>query len=219
MKNNKNVGMFTVLALLATAGLTSQALAYTLINSQLDLGERNVDVTSLQGFFADNSAIYPEGLVTGYFGGLTKSAVQRFQAQYGFEQVGRVGPMTRDKINSLITSGGWVVSDISGPWISSVGKAVSNTSATFAWNTNELASAKIFYNTIPVTMSEGDINSVGFGATNGLTVTNDSLARLSQQITVTNLQPNTTYYYVVVATDLQGNVSVWNPNTTFRTNP
>jgi len=217
MIKNKNVGMLAILAVLGSLVLSSQAFAYTTINSQLDLGEKNSDVTSLQGFFSDNSAIYPEGLVTGYFGGLTKAAVVRFQAQYGLDQVGRVGPMTKDKINTLISQGGWVTADVSGPWIYSVGQTIANTSATFTWSTNELASAKIFYNTSPVTMNEGNIDSSGFGSTNGLSVTNDNLARQSQQIMLTNLQPNTTYYYVVVATDLKGNVSVWNPNTTFRT--
>lgn len=207
-----------ILSLVIPLVFSSQVFAYNIINSQLDLGERNADVTSLQGFFADNSSIYPEGLVTGYFGGLTMSAVKRFQAQYGFDQVGRVGPMTRDKINSLISEGGWVVSDIQGPWIYDVNKTISNTSVTLNWSTNELASAKVFYSTSPVTMNEGDINSVGFGATSGYTATNDNLARTSQQIIINNLQPNTMYYYVVVSTDLKGNVSVWNPNTTFRTN-
>jgi hypothetical protein len=216
MTKNKNVGIFTILAVLGSLVLTP-AFAYTMINSELDLGERNTDVTSLQGFFADNSAIYPEGIVTGYFGGLTKSAVQRFQAQYGLDQVGRVGPLTRQRINTLISQGGWVVTDMSGPWISSVGSTINNTSVTFTWNTNELASAKVFYHTSPISMNEGDINSLGFGSTNGMSSTNDGLVRSSQQITLTNLHPNTTYYYVVVATDLKGNVSVWNPNTTFRT--
>ena len=210
------MGILTGIAL--TFALATQVSAYTTISSQLDLGERNNDVTSLQGFFADNSAIYPEGLITGYFGGLTKLAVQRFQALYGFDQVGRVGPMTRDKINTLITSGGWVVSDITGPWISSVANSISRTSATFSWNTNENTSAKVFYYTSPITMNEGDINSVGFGATNGFVALNDNLVRTSQQVTLMNLQPNTLYYYVIVATDLSGNVSVVGPNNTFRTN-
>ncbi len=210
--------MASVFAVLLSVGLTSQALAYTQIQTQLDLGETNSDVTSLQMFFKDNAMIYPEGLVTGYFGGLTKSAVQRFQAAYNLDQVGRVGPMTRDRINTLISSGGWTVSDMSGPEIFSVTKTITTSNATFTWNTNEIASAKVFYSTNPVTMYEGDINSVGFGATNGMTAQNDGLSRTSQQVTLSNLQPNTKYYYTLVATDLKGNVSVFGPNHTFFTN-
>lgn len=48
--------------------------------------------------------VYPEGLVTGYFGSLTEKAVKRFQTKYGIEQTGFVGPQTRSKLNSLILS-------------------------------------------------------------------------------------------------------------------
>ncbi len=218
MKKYTHAGMASVFAVLLSVGLTSQALAYTQIQTQLDFGETNSDVTSLQMFFKDNSMIYPEGLVTGYFGGLTKSAVQRFQAAYNLDQVGRVGPMTRDRINTLISSGGWVTSDVSGPQIFSVTKTITTSNATFTWSTDEIASAKVFYSTNPVTMNEGDINSVGFGATNGMTAQNDGLSRTSQQVTLSNLQSNTKYYYTLVATDLKGNVSVFGPNHTFFTN-
>jgi peptidoglycan hydrolase-like protein with peptidoglycan-binding domain len=213
-----NAGTFAMLGLLVSGAFVSQAFAYTQIQTELDLGEKNYDVTSLQTFFADNTAIYPEGLITGYFGGLTKASVMRFQAQYGLDQVGRVGPMTKTKINDLIVSGGWTMVDASGPAIFSVAQTVSSNSMTFNWATNELATAKVFYNTSPITMNEGDINSLGFGSTNGFTGGNDGIARTSQQVTVMGLQPNTTYYYVIVSTDLKGNVSVWNPNMTLRTN-
>jgi N-acetylmuramoyl-L-alanine amidase len=37
---------------------------------------------------------YPEGLLTGYFGGLTRNAVETFQNAEGLEAVGFVGPRT-----------------------------------------------------------------------------------------------------------------------------
>lgn len=219
----------TFTAILLTIGMSTQLYAYNTINTQLDLGERNSDVTNLQDFLKDNSSIYPEGLVTGYFGGMTRSGVQRFQTLYGIVSsgsaastgYGRVGPSTRDKINSLINNGGWnntTSSDTSGPYINSVSQTTSQNSATFTWNTNENATAKIFYSTIPVTMNEGDINSLGFGSTSGFTATNDNISRTSQQIIINGLSQNTTYYYTIVSTDLSGNVSVFGPNNTFRTN-
>lgn len=56
--------------------------------------------------------MYPEKLVTGYFGPLTLKAVQRFQTKYGIVSsgspsttgYGRVGPRTRAKLNELNTS-------------------------------------------------------------------------------------------------------------------
>lgn len=213
---NKNIGFVSSVALIAAFTLTP-AFAYTTIQSQLDLGETNSDVTSLQGFLKDNSSIYPEGLVTGYFGGLTKNAVMRFQAQYGFDQVGRVGPVTRDKINDLISTGGWATTDMSGPAFYNVIRSQTSSSATFTFTTNEGTNARVVYNTSAQMFNEGDINSNGFGAIGGNTVSGNGMST-SHSITVSNLNSSTTYYYTVIATDAAGNVSVWGPNNTFRTN-
>jgi hypothetical protein len=74
----------------------------------LELGSRGTAVTNLQKFLAQNADIYPEGLVTGYFGGLSDKAVKRFQEKYGIAGpgdagYGYVGPKTRAKLNTLIT--------------------------------------------------------------------------------------------------------------------
>ncbi len=216
---------YTTKALLLTAvtgiALSAQALAYTPLTSQLDFGARGTNVTNLQTFFADNASIYPEGLVTGYYGGLTKSAVQRFQANYGLEQVGRVGPMTLSKINSLIATGGWTnapIGDVSAPMIYGVTATVSTNSASFAWTTNENATAKVFFNTAPIVINEGDETSAGFSLRAGQVAANDNIARSGQQVTLNNLTSNTVYYYMIVSTDTKGNVSVSNVNNTFRTN-
>ena len=67
------------------------------------------EVSALQNFLkSQGSDIYPEVLVTGYFGGLTQKAVQRFQIKYGIVSAvgdpgyGYVGPKTRAKINELL---------------------------------------------------------------------------------------------------------------------
>lgn len=67
-------------------------------------GSRGDEVLRLQEFLKRDSVIYPEGLVTGYFGIFTESAVRRFQKQYGISQVGIVGPQTRRKLNELLRS-------------------------------------------------------------------------------------------------------------------
>ncbi len=41
------------------------------------------------------------GMETDYFGSLTEKAVMKFQAKYGIEAIGLVGPMTRAKLNSI----------------------------------------------------------------------------------------------------------------------
>jgi len=84
-------------------------------NHNLAQGMRGTKVTCLQEFLkAEGADVYPEGLVTGYFGPLTNAAVIRFQEKYAAEILapwgltkgtGRVGPTTRAKINSPAYSG------------------------------------------------------------------------------------------------------------------
>ncbi len=79
------------------------------ITKSLFLGAKNDEVTALQNFLkAQGADVYPEGLVTGYFGSLTKKAVGKFQLKYGIVAdssdpgYGFVGPKTRVKINELL---------------------------------------------------------------------------------------------------------------------
>lgn len=73
--------------------------------SDLSVGASGGDVTRLQQLLASDPSVYPEGLVTGYFGNLTVKAVRAFQAKYGLSQVGRVGPATRAKLAEIFGSG------------------------------------------------------------------------------------------------------------------
>jgi len=82
------------------------------INKNLWYGLKDDMVYCLQEFLKSQGAeIYPEGLVTGYFGSLTQAAVIRFQEKYkeeiliplGLEKgTGFVGQSTRAKINQLL---------------------------------------------------------------------------------------------------------------------
>ncbi|TSC91383.1 MAG: Peptidoglycan binding protein [Parcubacteria group bacterium Licking1014_17] len=65
-------------------------------------GIKNNEVKVLQEFLKKFPEIYPEGLITGYFGHLTEAAVKRLQGKYGIETVGIVGPKTRQKLNELV---------------------------------------------------------------------------------------------------------------------
>src|SRR4051812_19343034 len=85
-------------------GLALHASAATLTR-QLQLGMSGQDVSALQSFLALDSSVYPQGLITGYFGPLTKAAVIRFQTKNGISAVGRVGPITMNAINSQMGGG------------------------------------------------------------------------------------------------------------------
>jgi len=70
--------------------------------TSLSLGSRGDAVTALQALLAANPDVYPEGLITGYFGKATEKALKRLQKENGLEQVGRVGPKTRALLNRLL---------------------------------------------------------------------------------------------------------------------
>ena len=74
------------------------------LSKDLSRGSEGADVKKLQEFLAQDKAIYPEGIANGFFGPATERAVKRLQAKYGIPQVGRVGPMTREKIREITTS-------------------------------------------------------------------------------------------------------------------
>lgn len=59
------------------------------------------DVSRLQQYLAADPTLYPEGQVTGYYGGLTEKAVKRYQASKGIAQTGNVGPATLKAIRCV----------------------------------------------------------------------------------------------------------------------
>lgn len=67
-------------------------------------------VRTLQELLAREADVYPERLITGYFGPLTKQAVQRFQLKHGIVSstgdpgYGYVGPKTRAKLAGMYGS-------------------------------------------------------------------------------------------------------------------
>ena len=75
------------------------------LNRFLQRGVTGEDVKQLQTFLSQFPDIYPEGLVTGYYGPKTEAAVRKLQEQNGIESIGAVGPKTLTKINTLIAEG------------------------------------------------------------------------------------------------------------------
>ncbi|HAU66060.1 MAG: SpoIID/LytB domain protein [Candidatus Uhrbacteria bacterium GW2011_GWF2_39_13] len=82
-----------------TSSPTSSCPTFT---STLTFGMKDIQVEWLQDVLSQLPGIYPEGLVTGYFGSLTREAVISFQKQEGIDPVGQVGPITREHLNLFI---------------------------------------------------------------------------------------------------------------------
>ncbi len=201
-KNNiSQVGIGAISLLMVAAPF--MGIAATL-NRQLDLGATGADVSALQTFLAQDTSIYPQGLVTGYFGTLTSAAVSNFQSRNGLDNVGRVGPMTLSLINSRIGGDLGTSADVSAPGIFNVGVSAGLTFATVSWNTTENAKGVVYYSNSPLTEYELP-HSVTISGSVAMT---DTALRSSQAVVISGLQPNTTYYYDVYVTDASGNVSM-----------
>ena len=87
-----------------------EAARADVFSTPLFFGMQNEDVRRLQEVLAKDPEVYPEGLVTGYFGPLTHSAVERFQEKYADEILkpvgllggtGFVGEKTIAKLNQI----------------------------------------------------------------------------------------------------------------------
>ncbi|MEK7119941.1 MAG: peptidoglycan-binding domain-containing protein, partial [Patescibacteria group bacterium] len=76
-------------------------------SANLKFGDRGNNVSNLQKILAKDSSLYPSGLVTGYYGVLTRSAVGKFQIFYGVVSsssqpgFGMAGPKTRQMLQQV----------------------------------------------------------------------------------------------------------------------
>lgn len=200
---NKYLLAFAAIALIGvSAALPLRGFADTIVfSTQLDLGHRGTEVTKLQTFLSSRPDLYPSGLVTGYYGPLTRAAVVRLQAAYGLSQAGRVGPLTIVLLNSL-------QGDSIAPTLSSVSLLPSRNAAVITFATNEQARGKVYYSTTPLVIREAA--GPGFLPTISGTTSEETGMSMSHTMTITGLQPNTTYYVVVQSTDAYGNITVTN---------
>ncbi len=195
------------ITLVSILAMSATALAADVLTRQLDQGMTGSDVSSLQTFLAKDATIYPQGLVTGYFGTLTTSAVSNFQSRNGIATVGRVGPITLSLLNQQMAGG--VSNNGIAPSIVSVTVNTNRSGATIGWNTNEATKGVVYYSASPITTYEHE-NSVDVS---GYTAMMDTNLRTSQSVTLNGLNSGTVYYYLIYTTDQDGNVTVSVPAT------
>ncbi|MDO8659422.1 MAG: CHAP domain-containing protein [Candidatus Parcubacteria bacterium] len=81
-----------------------------IFNTDLKKDAQGPDVERLQKLLAMDKNIYPEGLVTGFYGNKTVAAIIRFQIKYGVianvssAGAGQCGPKTRAKIKEIFSA-------------------------------------------------------------------------------------------------------------------
>jgi len=81
-----------------------EASKNTLISSGLKLGSKNDQVKVLQAAFSIDKSLYQSGLISGYYGNLTKQAVINFQERYNLPATGEIDQQTADKFNEVYGS-------------------------------------------------------------------------------------------------------------------
>ncbi|MEK7192470.1 MAG: fibronectin type III domain-containing protein [Patescibacteria group bacterium] len=202
---------------LAFAENTAPLELKTVIESgrSLRLGLKGPDVGALQKFLARDKEIYPEGLITGYFGKLTEMAVKRWQSNYKIEPVGMVGPKTRAKLKEILeaqppasatpTEKVQLPQDTVAPVVDEESirvTSITSTSAIISWNTDELSDSAVrFTDDAPCKTSITTDFCAVYSASDSVKTT------IGHRIVVSGLLYQTAYYFNVNSTDTAGNKS------------
>jgi len=95
--------MKKTLLLLSTLFIFSLGFQYALADnfSGLKVGSRSEEVKNLQEILKDDSTIYPEGLITGYFGLMTEKAIRKIQAKCGSPETGVIDQKARAVVTEI----------------------------------------------------------------------------------------------------------------------
>jgi peptidoglycan hydrolase-like protein with peptidoglycan-binding domain len=199
---------------LSAMGVTPPGLSNALsrlqciaLHRNLQRGHQGDDVRNLQKKLIEDGDLEADN-DTGFFGPKTEKALQKWQAKHGIVTAGTpggtgfgaVGPRTRAKLSECFGKppGGNgtttpPVTDAVAPVISNVAvSAISPTSATVSWATNEAAAGKLYFSTsTPVMFTESYV------ATSGT----------SHSVQLTGLLETTTYYYAIEVKDAANNTA------------
>src|SRR4030042_260378 len=70
------------------------SLAYIVEAKGVSIGSRSDEVKAIQEILKEDSDIYPEGYVTGYYGPLTEKAIEKLQKRCGLPETGELDDAT-----------------------------------------------------------------------------------------------------------------------------
>ena len=75
------------------------------LTKRLYMGSKDDEVKTLQQLLSTDTEIYPEGLITGYYGPLTMKAVMKMQMKAGLPVTGQLDDHTIARINEILRDG------------------------------------------------------------------------------------------------------------------
>ncbi|MEK7584900.1 MAG: peptidoglycan-binding protein [Patescibacteria group bacterium] len=75
------------------------------LTKQWSKGSRHDEIKTLQRLLSTDTEIYPEGVITGYYGPLTEKAVRKMQKKAGLPETGQLDSQTISRINEILKNG------------------------------------------------------------------------------------------------------------------
>ncbi len=99
--SKKNVGSVGYHPVEVTLVTIAKSLSAT--TKDLKLGETNSDIGKIQKVLATDATLYPEGIVSDYFGPLTQAAIERLQSRLNLPVTGVVDSAVIDALPNLPT--------------------------------------------------------------------------------------------------------------------
>src|SRR4051812_21434009 len=104
MFKNSKLTIGSILALVFVFSPFLASAKSSPIQRYLSKGMNGEDVAALQSALSEDKDVYPEGLVSGFFGPMTEKAVKKFQKKYHISVVGAVGPITMARLNLILVN-------------------------------------------------------------------------------------------------------------------
>lgn len=84
------------------AGAVLGAGTTQVLTGDLSYGATSESITRVQKLLATDAEIYADGTVSGFYGPKTQEAIRRFQARFGLDTVGVIGPSTKAVLEAFM---------------------------------------------------------------------------------------------------------------------